>query len=223
MGQQTRLHVLRQRRRDAVRIDGDIIETLGLEKDLMALAVAEAHHLILDGRAIAWAKALDVARIHRRPVKIATDQIVPRRRRPGDPAFDLRHRDTIRQAGERHRLVVRSLLVDARPIDGAPVEAGRRPGLEPSQGKAEPCKSLGETERRILPHAPGRNLALADMDKSGQKSSGGEDQRRRFPNADRRRAPTPSRGRLMPRNRDASPSTIVRRSVDLNSACMARA
>ena len=60
------LHVVGQRGGDAVRIDGVVVEAFGLEEDLVPLALGEAHHLVLDGRAVARADALDLAGVHRR-------------------------------------------------------------------------------------------------------------------------------------------------------------
>ncbi len=42
------LYFTRKRRGNPVRIDGVIIETLGLEKDLMAIALSKADNLVLD-------------------------------------------------------------------------------------------------------------------------------------------------------------------------------
>ena len=55
------LNLFRKRRRDAVRINRDIIDTLGLEEDLMAISLAEAHNLVFDRRAVARAAPLDGA------------------------------------------------------------------------------------------------------------------------------------------------------------------
>src|SRR6185369_14372458 len=67
------LDVLRQRGRDAVRIDGGVIETLRLQEDLMPIAFTEAHDLVFDRWTIARPAALDLAGIHRRPVHIGAD------------------------------------------------------------------------------------------------------------------------------------------------------
>ena len=73
---------------------------------------------------------------------------------------------------------------DAGPIDGAAVEAGRRPGLEPPEPEAEALERAGKTDRRPLAHAAGGNLALADVDQAAQERAGGQhDGRRREPPA----------------------------------------
>src|SRR4029453_11652154 len=55
------LNVFGERGRDAVRIDGVVVEAFGLEKDLMAAALLEAHDLVLDRGTVARADALDGA------------------------------------------------------------------------------------------------------------------------------------------------------------------
>ena len=63
--QQRALHFLRQRGRDSVRVDRGIVEPLGLEKDLVTVALAEADDLVLDRGAVARSAARDLAGIHR--------------------------------------------------------------------------------------------------------------------------------------------------------------
>ena len=89
------LYVLGQRGRDAVGIDGVVVEAFRLEEDLVAVALREAHHLVLDGRTIARADALDGAGVHRRAVEIARDDGVGRVGGVGDVASDLRRGDRI--------------------------------------------------------------------------------------------------------------------------------
>ena len=70
-------------------------------------------------------------------------------------------------------------FVDAGPVDGAAVEAGRGPGLEPPEREAEALERAGKTDRRPLADAAGGNLALADMDQAAQERAGGQDHGRR--------------------------------------------
>ena len=92
-GEEGELHIFGERGRDAVRIDGVVVETFRLEEDLMPLALLEAHHLVFDGRAIARADALDVAGVHRRAGEVRGDDGVGRFRGVGDVAGDLRRGD----------------------------------------------------------------------------------------------------------------------------------
>ena len=68
------LHLFGQRGRDAVRIDGVVVETFRLEKDLMPVALAEAHDLVLDRRTVARPAAVDLTGIHRRAMQIGADR-----------------------------------------------------------------------------------------------------------------------------------------------------
>ena len=90
-----KLDLFGQRGRDAVGIDGRILEPFRLQEDLMAVAVAEADDFVLDRRAIARTAALDLAGIHRRAVHIGPDHVMGLRRRAGNPALDLRGHDPV--------------------------------------------------------------------------------------------------------------------------------
>ncbi len=169
------LHVLRQRGRDAVRIDGVVVEALGLEKDLMTAAFLEAHDLVLDRGTVAGAYALDGARVHRGAREIALDDGVGRGARMGDAADDLRRRDPVGEKREGPGRVVAVLHFEPVPANGAAVEAGRGAGLEPAHVKAERIQPGRESKGRGLVDAPRRDLALADMDEAAQERAGGED------------------------------------------------
>ena len=97
------LHVERQRGRDPVRIDLVRVEALGLEIDLVAVALREAHDLVLDRRAVARADALDDARVHRRAVEAAADDVVGARVGVRDPARPLRRMHVARAEEREHR------------------------------------------------------------------------------------------------------------------------
>src|SRR5207248_9242921 len=67
------LALLGQRGGDAIGVDRAVIEPLGLKKDLVPIALAEAHDLVLDGWAIAWPLAANLPGIHRRAVNVLAD------------------------------------------------------------------------------------------------------------------------------------------------------
>src|SRR5262249_36748508 len=54
------LDLLGQRGGDAVRVDGRVVESLGLEEELVSVALAETHDLVLDRWTIARPPALDL-------------------------------------------------------------------------------------------------------------------------------------------------------------------
>ena len=74
-----KLHVFRQGRRYAVRVDGGVVEPFRLEEDLVPFAVAETDDLVLNRRAISRSPALNLAGIHGRTVDIFADDRVGRR------------------------------------------------------------------------------------------------------------------------------------------------
>src|SRR6266702_1445277 len=135
--QQLPLHFFRQRRRDSVGIDRRIVQALGLEKNLMSVALAEADDFVLDRRTIARTAAADLARIHRRAVYIGADDLVGRRVGPRDSAANLRVFDAFGEYRKRLGGLVSGLHFEPGPFDRAPVEPRRRPGLQAAEREAE--------------------------------------------------------------------------------------
>ena len=76
---------------DAVDVELAGVAALRLQEDLVAFLLGKAHHLVLHGRAVAGADALDFARIHCRFVDIGPDDVVRLGCRVGDPAGNLFH------------------------------------------------------------------------------------------------------------------------------------
>ena len=62
--------------RDAVGVDRVVVEALRFQEDLVAVAVGEAHHLVLDRGAVARPAALDGAGEQRRAVDVGADHRV---------------------------------------------------------------------------------------------------------------------------------------------------
>src|SRR5262249_31406513 len=123
-----------QRGGDAVGIDKRAVGGLRLQEDLMAVAVAEAVHLVLDGWAIAWSPAPDVATEQRRAIEGGANQFMGGERGAGDSAEERRVATLIGFGGERPGCRVRRLTFQPRPVDGTGIEARRRAGLEPGDG-----------------------------------------------------------------------------------------
>ncbi len=118
------LHLGGQRGRDAVRIDGVIVEALRLEENLVRFAAGKAHDLVLDRRAVARAGRGDLPGIHGRAGEIGADDGVRRLGRAGDGAGDLARGDLVGEEGERHRRIVGRLLLQAIPVDRSAEKAG---------------------------------------------------------------------------------------------------
>src|SRR5690348_10282578 len=112
----------------------------------MTVALAEAHNLVFDRRAVPRTAALDLTGIHWRAVHVGANDRVGRRGRAGDAAFDLAVGDALSKHGERLRRVVAWLHFHAGPVDGGAVEPRRRAGLQSSELKACPLKGRGKAE-----------------------------------------------------------------------------
>ena len=112
---QRQLHVERQAGGDAVGIDLVRVQPFRLEEDLVAVLVGEAHHLVLDGRAVARPDAFDDAGVHRRAVQAGADDFVGALVGVGDVARHLARvlvgAAQIRK--HRHRIVAGLRLADA--------------------------------------------------------------------------------------------------------------
>src|SRR5277367_4798628 len=76
---------------------------------------------------------------------------------------------------ERSRVGVARLLGEARPVDGASVEARRGSGLEPAAAQAQFLQRFSEQNRIWFAGAPSRILLLAAVNQPVEKSSGGDD------------------------------------------------
>src|SRR5204862_80504 len=70
------LHIEREARRDAVRVDLVSVEPLGLDEDLVRRLVRKAHHLVLDRGAVAGPHTLDRAGEHGRSIRRGPDDLV---------------------------------------------------------------------------------------------------------------------------------------------------
>src|SRR5262245_51696073 len=87
-GHEGKLDFLGQRGLDPIGIDRVVIQPLGLEKNLVSVAIPEPNDLVLDRGAIARPSARDLPRIHGRAVDIGPDQIMRCGGRAGDPALN---------------------------------------------------------------------------------------------------------------------------------------
>ena len=138
------LHVAGKAGRQPVDIDLSRVAALGLQEQLVAVLVGEADHLGLQRWAVAGPGRLDLAGVHRRPVQVRPDQIVYRGVGVRDPARDLLQVDPVGEEGKRLGHLVAGLDLGLVEVDGPPVQARRRAGLESRQREAEPLQSLAE-------------------------------------------------------------------------------
>src|SRR5258708_10681434 len=76
---------------------------------------------------------------------------------------------------EGRGIVVSRLLRETRPIDGAPIEARRRSGLEPASAQAEVLQRLSEQNRIRFPRTSRRILLLSTVNQTIEKGAGCDD------------------------------------------------
>ena len=174
---QRALRLRRQRSRNAVRIDGGVVDALGLEEDLMALAIGEAEDLVLDRWTIARPSARDRAGIDGGAMRIRPHDAVGLLRRAGDVARKLRRGDRCGQRGEEFGLGIAVLNLETLPVDGRAVEPRRGPGLEPRKGEPGRVETARKRHRGLIAEAPGRGALVAKMNHSAKERAGGQDDR----------------------------------------------
>ncbi len=90
------LDVSREAHRVAVDVDLVDVQPLGLEEQLMPLAVRKAHHLVLERRTVARADAADLPVEEGRRVDVAANELVHAIGRVQEMTVDLRAIDPLR-------------------------------------------------------------------------------------------------------------------------------
>ena len=173
------LHVDGQRGGHAVDVDLVGIQALGLEEKLVRQLVGELHDLVLDRRAVSRADGLDLAAIHGRAVDVLADDAVRLRGREGDVARHLAVvvRDAAGAEAEGRGIGVAGLGLEARPVDGARVQARRRAGLEAASAQAESLERFAQKNGGRLAGAAGGIWLLAAVDQAVEERTGGDDDR----------------------------------------------
>src|SRR5208337_4428393 len=78
---------------------------------------------------------------------------------------------------ERSGIQIARLPLEARPVNGAPVETRRRPGLEPASAQPKLLQRFAQQNRRRLSRTSRRILLFAAVDQPVEKSPGGDDDR----------------------------------------------
>ena len=170
--QYVELHIFRKRCRNAVWINGIVVQPFRLEEYLVAVTVAELDNLIFHRGAVTGTNALDRTRIHSRTMQIGPNDSVGFLRCAGNATINLRCGDPIRHERERHRLLIGGLHVKALPINSTPIQSWRRACLETPKRKAERGQAFGKTKRWLFAHAASRNLLFPNMDQPIQERAG---------------------------------------------------
>ena len=148
------LHAFGQAGAHALHIPFRAGQPLRLQKELVAVLVGKAAHLVLDAGAVARAGALDVAADHGGEVQVFPDdavrflvgvgQVAHRAvaQRKGHARVRIARRG---QEGKGHDGVVAGLGLHEVKVDGAHVHAGGRAGLEAPEREAQPLQRARQT------------------------------------------------------------------------------
>src|SRR5439155_4811902 len=137
--------------------------------------IGEFDDLVFDAGAIARHDALDLTGIHWRAMHVLANDAVCFFGGEGDVAGYLLLRDLFGAKAEGRGVGVAGLGLEARPINGASIEARRSAGLEAAATQAEQLERFSQQLRRRLAGASSRIRLLAAMDETVEKSSSGDD------------------------------------------------
>jgi hypothetical protein len=85
--------------------------------------------------------------------------------------------NTPRAKTERSRIQIAGLSLKARPVNGAPVETRRRPGLEPASAQPKLLERFAQQNRCRFSRSSRRILLLAAVNQPVEKSPGSNDDR----------------------------------------------
>jgi hypothetical protein len=157
-----------------------VLQSLRLDENLMALLLGEAHHLVLDGGAVARTGGVDLSGVHRRAVEVRADQVVGKAAGVGEPAEDLRLLEPVGEDGERARTLVARSFLQLREVDGGAVDARGRTGLQAAEVQAESPERIGERLRGRLAETAAGGLLLAGVHQRPEEGAGGDDDRLRL-------------------------------------------
>src|SRR5690242_7548812 len=136
------------------------VQPFGLKEKLVLELVGKLHDLVFDGWTISWSDGLNLPAVHRRAVHVLANDSVRFLGGEGDIARYLAvvMRDALGPETEGRGIVVAGLLLKARPVDSAAIEAGRRAGFESAIAQAELLQSFSEKHGCRFTRAPGSVL-----------------------------------------------------------------
>ena len=170
------LHVLRQTAGRALQIHLLGVLAAGLYEQRVAVLAGEAHHLILNGGAVARADTLDHAAVQRAALDIIQNDLVGLRVRVGNPAFHLIVQGCIGQKAEGLQFAVRvaGLAFQLGKINAAAVHPGRGAGLEPAQRQTGGLQAVGQGVGGVHAVRAGRIPRIAHKNFAAEVRTGGK-------------------------------------------------
>ena len=172
------LHVEGQGSGDAVGVQLIAGQALGLDEDLVGIALGEAHHLVFDGRAIARPHAFDDPGIHGRARQATADDLVGLFIGAGDETAGLfRLIFMAAHEGEHRPGLVAGLFFQHAEVHAAPVDARRRTGLEALHREGQLPQAAGQGIGGGIAGTAPFVVLQADVNPPAQEGAHGEHHR----------------------------------------------
>ena len=170
------LHVLRQAAGRTLQIHFLGVLAAGLYEQRVTVLAGEAHHLILDGGAVARADTLDHAAVQRAALNVVQNDFMRLGVRVGDPAFHLVVHGCIGQKAEGLQFAVRvaGLAFQLGKINAAAVHPGRGAGLEPAQRQTGGFQAVGQGVGGVHPVRAGSIPRIAHEYFAAEVRTGGQ-------------------------------------------------
>ena len=171
------LHILRQAAGGSLQIHLLGVLPAGLHKNGVTVLARKAHHLVLDGGAVARANALDHAAVERAALDVVQNDPVGLGVGIGDPALHLVVHGCVGQEAEGLQLAVRvaGLAFQLAEIDAAAVHPGRGAGLEPAQRQTGGLQAVGQGVGGVHPVRAGGVPCITHKNFAAQIRAGGND------------------------------------------------
>ena len=171
------LHVDRHGCRHALHVHFIRIQALGFYEKLVSFLISEANHLILDGRAVPRADAVNLAGVLRRPHEIFADDAVGFLIGVGEPAVSLISIFPLVHEGEGVVHGVAALQLHVVQVEAADVHAARGAGLETENLEPVLLQIFRQSHRGAHAIGPAGVHVVADDDLAVQVRAGGKDHR----------------------------------------------
>ena len=175
--QKRQLHIFGQGRGKPLQIELLRVQPAGLDEDLVPLLFREADDLVLDGRAVPRADALDLPTVQRRTFQIGKDDVLRLRTRISDITDCLVRRRYAFVVGKTDRLFVSVLDLQRIQVHRTRVDARWRAGLEAAGLHAEAFQRNRELGSGEEPVRAGFIGHIAHVDAAAEEGAGCQDDR----------------------------------------------
>lgn len=173
--QHGKLHILRHGRGKPLYIPFDRIQSFRLKEELVAVFIRKAHDLILDRGAVACARSVNRAGIHRRTMDVFADDAVRFFVGIGQVALGAVFQHAVGHEGERRDRFVAGLSFHLIKVDGRFFHTRRRACLKAAQGDIQLAKCARQMRGGEKTLRSAHPAAFADDDAAVHIDAGADD------------------------------------------------